>query len=126
MTSSEGRYDDNTTRLWKPKKSNLAALRVCPYHPAMYVIRLVTQQYWHPLSTLRKMGKCTTITRGCRLEKLLVHLRNFMVKFQNFQKISKISKIKLIKLNFVHPGKGVDNPSDHFYFLVDDERNYLW
>ena len=27
------------------------------------------------------------------------------------EKITEILKIKLIKLNFVHPGKGVDNPS---------------
>ena len=35
-------------------------------------------------------------TRGCRLEKFLVHPRNFMVKFQKFRKIIKnYKKLKI-------------------------------
>ena len=40
-------------------------------------------------------------TRGCRLEKFLVHPRNFMVKFQKFRKIIKNYKnLKKLKLKF--------------------------
>ena len=34
-----------------------------------------------------------------------------MKNFKNYEKLKKIKLIKLIKLNFVHPGKVVDNPS---------------
>ena len=34
-------------------------------------------------------------------------------KLEKLEKITEITKIKLIKLNFVHPGKGVDNPSNY-------------
>ena len=38
-------------------------------------------------------------TRGCRLEKFLVHPRNFMVKFQKFRKIIKNYKnFKKVKI----------------------------
>ena len=34
-------------------------------------------------------------------------------KLEKLEKITEITKIKLIKLNFVHLGKGVDNPSNY-------------
>ena len=38
---------------------------------------------------------------------------NENINQKNQKKITEITKIKLIKLNFVHPGKGVDNPSNY-------------